>query len=142
VNKLKRKATLTLTTVAMLAGSVAVSSRANAAASSPAAACGSGYHVIDHHNVDYATIYLLYNGSTDCVVTWKTAFVGTPSPTQVEAYIERQRNPDVAIDVGRYAFYAGPAYLYAKGTCVDWGGYADPPGGTSHMWYSGWSHCG
>lgn len=135
VRNLKQKAALTLTTAAMLAGSVAESSPADAA-SSPEATCGSGYYEIDHHDMgSVAVIYLMYNGSTDCVVTWKTANVGTP--TYVQAYVIRESDGVDADDDGNYSYYAGPVYLKAPGTCIQWGGYA----GTD--WISpDWEHCG
>jgi hypothetical protein len=136
VRKFKRAAALTLTAAAMLAGSVGVSSPANAA-SSPIAACGGGsYHEIDHHTLASSTIYLMYNGSTDCVVTWKTAYVGTP--TEVQASIWRQSDGKFVSDVGLYSTYAGPVKVTAPGTCINWGG------GETHYtyWYAGWSHCG
>ncbi len=30
-----------------------------------------------------------------------------------------------AQDEGAYTSYAGPAYVYGKGYCVDWGGHID-----------------
>lgn len=60
---------------ALLAGTVAVAAPANAVAT-PAEACGSNYHEIDHQDLEGAVIHLLYNGSTDCVVTTKTSNLG------------------------------------------------------------------
>ncbi|GAA4516592.1 hypothetical protein GCM10023191_087810 [Actinoallomurus oryzae] len=141
MRKFQQKAVLTLTTAALLAGSVAVSGPANAA-SSPIAACGGGsYHVIDQYALrSYATVYLMYNGSTDCVVTWKTAYVGTP--TEVQAFIERESDFKAVEDDGKYSYYAGPVKIYAPGTCVIWGGSAAfPSGATASAWYEHWSHC-
>lgn len=59
---------LTLTASAVVAGSIAVAGPANAVAT-PAEACGNSYHEIDHHDLSGARIHLLYDGSTDCVVT-------------------------------------------------------------------------
>lgn len=137
MRKFKQKAALTLTAAAVIAGSVAVSSPAEAA-SSPIAACGGGsYHVIDHHAMgSYAVIYLMYNGSTDCVVTWKTAYVGTP--TNVGAFVEKESNPIGVVDNGSYSYYAGPVKVTAPGTRIKWGGGVDPYG----YWISDWSHGG
>ena len=62
-----------------LAASLTTSVTAQAA-STPEAACGAGYHAIDHHALKISTIWLLYNGSTDCVVVWKTSQIGTKTP--------------------------------------------------------------
>jgi hypothetical protein len=139
VRKFKQKAAVTLTTAAMLAGSVVVSSPANAA-SSPIAACGGGsYHEIDHHDLSGATIHLMYDGAgTDCVVTWKTANVGTR--TEVEAFIERASDGSAYIDDANYLSYAGPVKIYAPRTCIVWSGGVDYNGW--HGWASDWSHCG
>jgi hypothetical protein len=136
VRKLKQRAALTLTTAAMLAGSVAVSSPANAA--SPwVAACGSGYYEIDHHDLaGVVTFHLMYNGSTDCEVAWKTAYVGTP--THVGTVLTRQSDGYEVADSGSYSYYAGPVKLPAPGTCIAWGGNA----GSYGYWASRWSHCG
>jgi hypothetical protein len=139
VIEFKRRATFTLATAAMLVGSVAFSGPANAA-SSPIAACGGGsYRVIDQHGLNGgATIYLLYNGTYNCVVTWKTgSSAGTPS--NMNATLQRQSDGKSVSDPGRYGYYAGPVKLAASGTCVKWGGYAF---GSYASWYSGWSHCG
>ncbi|MWA07412.1 serine/threonine protein kinase [Actinomadura sp. LD22] len=114
------------------------SSPANAA-TSPAAACGSGYYQIDHHNLSTAVIYLMYNGSTNCVVTWKTAYLS--SATDTYAVIEKETaggGIDIDSDQGLYHTYAGPVYAYAPGACIKWGG--DAKGST--QWMSGWQHCG
>ena len=136
MRKFKQKAALALTTAVMLAGSVAVSSPADAA-STPQAACGSGYHEIDHHTLSTAVIYLMYNGSTNCVVTWKTAYVGTRTDTY--AYVEKDGiGIDPKTDQGLFTSYAGPVKVQAPGACIKWGGSAKG----SSVWYSGWSHCG
>ena len=77
---LTRTVRLALAASAVVAGSIAVAGPANAA-STPLGACGSGYHEIDHQDVklsgtELGVIHLMYNGSIDCVVTWKTAYIG------------------------------------------------------------------
>ncbi|GLY88369.1 hypothetical protein [Actinoallomurus iriomotensis] len=141
MRKFKHKVALTLTTATILAGSVFASSPANAA-SSPIAACGGGsYHVIDQHALSsYGTVYLMYNGTTDCVVTWKTAYVGTP--TEVQAFVERESDFKAVVDDKKYSYYAGPVKIDAPGTCIIWGGStALPSGATASAWYDYWSHC-
>ncbi|GLY88375.1 hypothetical protein [Actinoallomurus iriomotensis] len=140
MRKFKQKAALTLTAAAMIAGSVVGVSGPAEAASSPIAACGGGsYHVIDRHNLgSVATVYLMYDGSTDCVVTWKTAYVGTP--TRVEAWVMNESDRVEHADIDKdYSYYAGPVKTTAPGACIIWGGYA---AGGGDGWYSDWSHCG
>ncbi|MEV0346240.1 hypothetical protein AB0H88_10775 [Nonomuraea sp. NPDC050680] len=144
MRKLKHKAALALTTAAMLACSVAVSAPANAA-SSPIAACGGGsYHIVDSYDLTghpgngSAMLYLLYNGTTNCVVTWLTgASVGTSA--YMKASIQRASDGKTVTDTGYYKYYAGPVKLSASGTCVKWSGFAF---GSYQGWTSGWSHCG
>ncbi|MFE7796385.1 hypothetical protein [Nocardia sp. NPDC057440] len=129
-----------LAVMAILAGSLTMAAPANAA-SSPAAACGGGYQTIDSHNLDgLATIYLLYNGRTNCVVTWKTANIGTKTGTMASVGIWGSNNGP--IDQGMFAYYAGPVKVDAPGKCIGWGGSAHKPGAPRSVeWYSGSSHC-
>ncbi|WP_256668169.1 hypothetical protein [Nocardia cyriacigeorgica] len=130
-----------LAVLAILTGSLTLAAPANAA-SSPVAACGGGsYHVIDSHQIDgLATIYLLYNGRTNCVVTWKTAYIGTK--TGVMAAVGIWGANDGRIDQDMYGYYAGPVKVDAPGKCIGWGGGAAKPGGWLVRWDSGKSHCG
>ncbi|MEO3796058.1 spore-associated protein A [Nonomuraea sp. B10E15] len=127
----KKGAAVAFATVAAFAGTLAVGSPAMAA-SSPIAACGGGsYHVIDKHDLGRATVYLMYNGSTNCVVTWKDS----PNNTYVDAVI---RVGDVwRNDPGHYSTYAGPVKMSAAGKCIRWGG---DYGSTQYT--SPWEHCG
>lgn len=138
VRKFKQRAMLALAITAVLAGgSVAVSGPAGAA-SSPYEACGGGgYRVIDHHDLDaIATIYLFYNGSTDCVVTWKKApYAGKSS--YMDANISKQGSSVWVDDYNKYAYYAGPVKVTAPGTCIKWGGYTEGV----PSWVSTWTHC-
>ncbi|MFI7445338.1 spore-associated protein A [Nonomuraea indica] len=128
----KQGAALALATVAALAGTFTTSSPAMAA-SSPIRACGGGsYHVIDKHDLGKATIYLLYNGKTNCVVTWKDR----PNSKFVLAWIWA-RSKGMDRDSGGYSTYAGPVKVSAPGECIKWGGYYD---GTE--WSSRLEHCG
>ncbi|MBF6351499.1 hypothetical protein IU448_21155 [Nocardia flavorosea] len=137
---LNRATRLTLAAGVVLAGSLAVAGPANAdaQASSPIGACGGSYHEIDHHDIPGARIHLLYNGTTNCVVTWKNN-PGTAS--RLFASIAKQ-NADGNFtnyihDDGNFTTYAGPVKVNAAGTCIDWGG-----GTSSYTWMSGRSHCG
>ncbi|WP_062346485.1 hypothetical protein [Herbidospora yilanensis] len=96
---------------------------------SPAAAvlygnqCGSGYNVVNVRVFPdgRGTVYLTYNASTkkNCVVTLRE----TPgAATFMEAYIRRSGTTTWLKDSGNFTTYAGPVYLSAPGSCVDWGG--------------------
>ncbi len=124
-----------------------------AAASSPEAACGAGYYAIDHGNIEAnATVWLMYNGSTDCVVTWKTAQIGTPTVLMaavgtggnglgLPAFPFHGVSNNMDIDAGSYSYYAGPVYWYAPHTCIYWyGSFGGANNGGSAG--GGPSHCG
>ncbi|MEU3570328.1 spore-associated protein [Kitasatospora sp. NPDC036755] len=99
-------------------------------------ACGSGYRVIDSLRLESgANIFLTYSDNGyNCVVT-VAEYPG--SAHSMSAWI--QRSGDEASrdsDIGDFTAYAGPVYVYAKGSCVDWGGsYLYGRYGESH------SHC-
>jgi len=95
--------------------------------------CGSGYSVIDSHNLGSATIYLLYNSGYNCVVTMVhngNGAVGLNATLAVQGGSSGS-NP------GLFQWYAGPVRLSAASACVKWGGTYE-----STSWTSGWSHCG
>jgi sialidase-1 len=138
MHKFKQAMALAAGTASAVAGMVAVSGPASAAYS-PAGVCGSGYSVIDqktiYSNVT-ATTYLLYNGSNNCVTTiLKSSDQGKRA--QLCADLQRQSDGKYVYDCGSYAYYAGPRYLYANGTCIKWGGSVGDLGFTSP-----WEHCG
>ncbi|MGW9552993.1 spore-associated protein A [Nocardiopsis sp. NPDC055551] len=88
-------------------------------------ACGSGYAVVNQIEIgDSGTTFLTYNNSTgyNCAVTVRD----TPGDP-VEMVVGLKRTPDDASeavqDAGMYTTYAGPVYLHAAGTCVDWYGF-------------------
>jgi hypothetical protein len=104
------------------------------AASSPIAACGGGsYHVIDQHDLGKATIYLLYNGTANCAVTWKDS----SNTTRVGVAIYKQSG-GYDSDEGNYSTYAGPVKVEAPGTCIFYTGVY----GSGPYWDSPWGHCG
>ncbi|MFE9425102.1 CHAP domain-containing protein [Kitasatospora sp. NPDC006697] len=102
---------------------------------SPTQVCGSGYGVIDSHDLGGAVVYLLYDGSTgyNCVTTLAKIPAGAVSMNATLAVQggSSTNNP------GNFTYYAGPVSAYAPNSCVQWGGsYA----GSS--WTSSWDHCG
>lgn len=86
-------------------------------------ACGSGYSVIDSLPIStLGTVYLTYNSNKgeNCVVTVR-ATPGTA--TYMAAAIELAGDSSSAVvDQGTYTTYAGPVYLHAPGSCIDWEG--------------------
>ncbi|MFF0390083.1 spore-associated protein A [Kitasatospora sp. NPDC004615] len=97
-------------------------------------ACGSGYSVIGILPVTGGTVFLTYNGSTNCVVTVRNS---PGSAVYMGAWIERSDGSGYQGDFGNYTTYAGPVYVYAPGSCIDWGGNI----GGSYASQSN-SHCG
>lgn len=136
MRRFKQGAALAVATVAALAGTFAAGSPAMAA-SSPIAACGGGsYHVIDKHDLGKATVYLLYNGTTNCVVTWKDS----PNTAWVEAFLWKGGGKGPYLrDQGNFSTYAGPVKISAAGSCIKWGGVYGPK---SNYYASPWEHCG
>ena len=132
------KLTGAVAVAAALAAGVAFATPASAAANPYTAGgvCGSGFHELDHHALTGATVYLMYDGATDCVVTIKTAAIGTKTDT--ESILEVNSNPvQVADDEGYYAYYAA-SRVRAPGVCIKWGGLE----GNSVWESSSWAHCG
>ncbi|XRQ05591.1 serine/threonine protein kinase [Actinomadura welshii] len=81
---------------------------------------GGGYYVQRSLSVSGGTAYLLYNSSTyNCAVMIKTKDVGRTSPASV--WIQKKGGSTIS-DSGQFAWYAGPVYVKAPGTCVRFGG--------------------
>lgn len=136
---LKYGARLGLAVAAILAGSLTVAAPANAA--TPVSVCGGGsYRVIDSRNLGgIATLYLLYNGRTNCVVTWKTVDIGIKTLTQ--AGLNIWGRPFI-VDSGMFAYYAGPVKVDAAGKCIGWAGIAHHNGKQEGWVADSPSHCG
>lgn len=95
--------------------------------------CGSGFRYLDGRELSGGTVYLLWNGISNCVTTIKNTNIGTAS--SVKAYIDPEGSSYKA-DSGSYGYYAGPATLPAPG-CIRWGGAVG-----SSTYDSGLGHCG
>ncbi|ROT31280.1 serine/threonine protein kinase [Micromonospora sp. HM5-17] len=104
------------------------------AAYTPQGVCGSDYYVQRSHGLSGARVYLLYNGSYNCVVAIKTSSVGTPTRITAGLQVEGQ---GWALDTGLYRYYAGPVKARAAGKCVRFFGYH---GGENYT--SPWGNCG
>ncbi|HZE40119.1 MAG TPA: hypothetical protein VE172_15030 [Stackebrandtia sp.] len=105
-------------------------------------ACGAGYGEVDKRTISsggvtFGTVHLLYNNSSgaNCVVTLKA--VDIKKKTAVSAWLQ-VKGGKVGDETGKYAYYAGPVTLKARGACVKWGGSISGVASAS----SGWGHCG
>ncbi|WP_007506864.1 hypothetical protein [Pseudofrankia saprophytica] len=102
--------------------------------------CGSGYSQVDSHTLTNgsttAKIFLMYDGSNNCVVTLKSG-AGVGTAQSMSAWVQARNGSSQVVDAGSYQYYAGPVRAYAKAICVKWGGSL---GNVS--WSSDWSHCG
>ncbi|WP_435858929.1 spore-associated protein A [Streptomyces varsoviensis] len=88
--------------------------------------CGAGYGVVNSAPIgDKGKVYLTYSSATgkNCAVTIRN----TPgAPVFVRAWVGQSGgHGSPASDGGQYGTYAGPVYLAARGSCVDWGGEID-----------------
>ncbi|MBP2321622.1 hypothetical protein JOF56_002007 [Kibdelosporangium banguiense] len=143
MRKSMQAALLTITTAAALS-TTATPTTAAVTADSPIEACGGGsYHQVDSHKLgNVATIRLLYNGTTNCVVTWRTN-PGTPRIAMLASIAKQDANGnfgDYKHNDGNFTTYAGPVKVSASGRCIDWGGAATI-NGVYTLWMSGPSHC-
>lgn len=100
----------------------------------PSDICGSGYYWLNTHSLGGATIYLLWNNSTqkNCVVTLQH---NVDAANSMDAWLYVQSSGVHVADPGSYKSYAGPVRAYAP-SCINWGGKFG-----SNQWSSGWSHC-
>lgn len=122
-------ATLAVTSATALVSVVGLSGNAVAADTNVAynGACGSGYSVVNWGNMQYGlgTVYLTYSRSTgkNCVVAIQTE---QKYESKMTAKVRRTGSSTWVTDTGYYRYYAGPVYVSAAGSCVDWyGSYLD-----------------
>ncbi|MFJ2258620.1 spore-associated protein [Streptomyces sp. NPDC087844] len=88
----------------------------------PQKVCGSAYKTVNSAVVgSLGTVYLTYNASNgqNCVATIRN---NPGAAVDVSAYVYVPDTDEGAGDGGLYTSYAGPAYVYGKGHCIDWGG--------------------
>ncbi|MEV4199595.1 hypothetical protein [Micromonospora globbae] len=132
---IRRSATVIVLVIAIATWVGSTAARA-ATPWTPQALCGPGYLTTDQDPIHDArtgvrlgTVHLLYNALTGhaCAVTIKSAYVGTPTRTQV--HLSAEHLP-TQLDEGPRAYAAGPARAYVRGGCAIWGGYAADLSGT------------
>ncbi|MGC9542640.1 spore-associated protein A [Streptomyces sp. UG1] len=108
-----------------VAGTVAATGTASAASYN--GACGSGYSVIGSKDVGEGNTFITYSRATgkNCVVTVSDT-PGTPMVLDARLRIHRTDTvwKDSETDYGTFKYYAGPVYVKAVDTCVDYGGAA------------------
>lgn len=80
--------------------------------------CGPEFRYSDAHELPGATVWLMWDGTSNCVTTIKNSSIGTPTP--VRAYVDPVGS-SFREDTGSFSYYAGPATLPAPG-CIRWGG--------------------
>ncbi|MFS8202296.1 spore-associated protein [Streptomyces sp. CWNU-52B] len=89
----------------------------------PQKVCGSSYKTVNSAAVgSLGTVYLTYNSANgeNCVATIRS----TPgTAVEMSTWVYVPDTDEGADDYGQYTSYAGPAYVYGKGHCVDWGGH-------------------
>lgn len=144
-----RKTLTALTLAGAVAATATVAAPAQAANPYTASGvCGAGYRVIDSHRILgpkggwLGTAYLTYSAATkkNCSVTIKQRAVGTK--TYVETSLARTGGNYLARD-GLFAYYAGPLYVKAPGTCVIFGGRMRDAQGNGGSWITPRPvHCG
>ncbi|BBC29143.1 Spore-associated protein [Streptomyces graminofaciens] len=113
-------------TALAVGSATAFSTTASAAPNvTPQGVCGSAYKTVNSAPVgSLGTIYLTYNSSNgkNCVATIRT----NPGTLKyMSAYIYIPATEEWAQDADAYTSYAGPATVYGKGYCVNWGGNID-----------------
>ncbi|WP_330460504.1 spore-associated protein A [Streptomyces sp. NBC_00820] len=123
MSSLRKRVAAMLTVAASITGlAIATAPSASAAGSAPYnGACGSGYSVIDSLPLTGGIVYLTYSGATgkNCVVTIRNT---AGSPIGISAWVSRADGTGYDSDGGQYTTYAGPVYVSAPGTCINWGG--------------------
>ncbi|GGP84914.1 spore-associated protein A [Streptomyces sindenensis] len=129
-------------TVLGLTAAGTVAATGTAAAASYNGACGSGYSVIGSRDVGDGNTFVTYNSSNgyNCVVTVSDT-PGKSMYLDARLRIHRTNNVWTAseVDAGNFKYYAGPVYLKAANTCIDYGGAAGD-GGYIRVNYK--RHCG
>ncbi|MGI5160512.1 hypothetical protein [Microbispora sp. CA-102843] len=129
-----RRSASTVVVAAALAvgGLVANPAYAISAGYTPEGVCGSGFGQVASSKVKtssgqvFGKVYLLYNRSTgqNCVVTIKSAYVGTPTRTSAQLMVRlpNGRAAEKIDHLKKYKYYAGPVKMNAKGKCVKYYG--------------------
>ncbi|MEV0642112.1 spore-associated protein [Streptomyces sp. NPDC050619] len=107
-------------------GTTALAAPASAAPNTtPQKVCGSSYQTVNSAPIgSQGTVYLTYNSANgkNCVATIRT---NPGTARDMGAWVYVPDTDEYAQDYGQFTSYAGPAYVYGKAHCVDWGGHID-----------------
>lgn len=118
--------------VLMLISSAFMGTPAQAATNpyTPEGVCGSGYTVVSHGairslatNGVFATVYLLKNGGSRCVVTLKSSATAGNTNRVLASILDRNDPSVLKVNSGNFKYYAGPVKV--SSSCVHWGGEYD-----------------
>ncbi|MFI7230499.1 spore-associated protein A [Nonomuraea angiospora] len=106
---------------ALIAGGLLTGLAAPASAAGP---CGSGYGLLTSYPIKsgdelraYLDVYYSSSSGKNCAVTRATKFAGTPHSMGVG--MSRSGSTWVSDSSENYAYYAGPVYVSARGSCID-----------------------
>ncbi|WP_433248240.1 spore-associated protein A [Streptosporangium sp. CA-135522] len=119
--KLSKLALAGMLAAASVAGSMTAAAPASAA--SYGGECGAGYAVVNSAAVGGdATMFLTYNNGWNCLVVVRNT---QGSATFMGAYLKKSSVESFTKDEGYFTRYAGPVYVLATDSCVDWRGRVD-----------------
>ncbi|MEV5652547.1 hypothetical protein AB0L57_30220 [Nocardia sp. NPDC052254] len=97
--------------------------------------CGDGFNVIDKHDLKGGTVFLTYNGRTNCVVTVRD-HPGEPISMGAAVRQSKDHSAVVINDDRKFGEFAY-AKVEAEGKCIDWGGRIQ-----DDLWQDFNVHCG
>ncbi|WP_227983770.1 hypothetical protein [Nocardia spumae] len=108
---------------------------ATASAASYHGQCGDGFTVIDKHELKGGTVFLTYNGRTNCVVTVRDK---PGEPISMGAAVRQSKDHSAVVinDDRKFSEFAY-AKVEAEGKCIDWGGRIQ-----DDLWQTFGVHCG
>ncbi|ULR48102.1 spore-associated protein [Streptomyces deccanensis] len=126
MRKVRNVVTMGALAALAVGASTAFATAASAAPNvTPQGVCGKAYKTVNSAPVgSLGTVYLTYNASNgeNCVATIRKN-PGTLKPMSTWVYIPA--TDEYAGDADDYSSYAGPAYVYGRNFCVNWGGSID-----------------
>lgn len=155
---MKRKIALILATLLMSLGLTATGV-VTATVANAAGECGSGYGylrgyaVYDSRGNRTSTLEIYYNSANgyNCAIN-RAAGITVGGTIYRGVWIKRygQSTPDcnggdIRCDVGRFTYYAGPVYVYARGSCITayaWNDATSKFGSTLGNYLLAKAHCG
>lgn len=93
---------------------------ATASAATYGGQCGEGFKVIDSHELKGGTVFLTYDGRTNCVVTVRDK---PGEAISMGAGVRQSKDhSQVVVNDDRVFTHFAYAKIEAEGKCIDWGG--------------------